>query len=195
MTEQPRRIIRYAATGESMPPDSRHATRPPVPVGSPPAPALLAEEIERVVRQHLEVNRQRRIVEIDAPALRFLDAAADLALDLRRRERKALVGAAGADAERLGTCGRRGRRGSPRRARRNRAARGPRTRSSRCRRSAGSARAPRPAQRARPSRSTPRRSRCRSPISARTADDVEIRERASADCAPDAGRTTAGSSP
>ena len=28
-TEQPRRIIRYAATGESMPPDSRHATRPP----------------------------------------------------------------------------------------------------------------------------------------------------------------------
>ena len=33
--------MRYAATGESMPPDSRHATRPPVPVGTPPAPGSL----------------------------------------------------------------------------------------------------------------------------------------------------------
>ena len=40
------------------------------------------------------------VVEIDVPARRLLDEPADLALDLRRRERKALVGAARADAER-----------------------------------------------------------------------------------------------
>ena len=43
-TEQPRRIRRYAATGESMPPDSRHATRPLVPVGRPPAPGTLPKK-------------------------------------------------------------------------------------------------------------------------------------------------------
>ena len=43
-TAQPRRIIRNAATGESMPPESRHATRPPVPVGRPPAPGSLPKK-------------------------------------------------------------------------------------------------------------------------------------------------------
>ena len=39
---QPRRIIRIAATGESMPPESSTSTRPPVPTGSPPAPGSLS---------------------------------------------------------------------------------------------------------------------------------------------------------
>ena len=38
---QPRRIMRHAATGESMPPESRPATRPAVPTGSPPGPGSL----------------------------------------------------------------------------------------------------------------------------------------------------------
>ena len=41
-------------------------------------------------------------IEIDPPAGGLFDQAADLALDLRRRERKPLVGPARADAERLG---------------------------------------------------------------------------------------------
>ena len=61
---------------------------------------LLAEEIEGVIRQHLEVNRQLGIVEIDVPALRLLDETADFALDLRRRERQAFVGAPCGHAER-----------------------------------------------------------------------------------------------
>ena len=99
-TRQPRRIIRQAATGESMPPESRQATRPLTPVGSPPAPALLAEEVERLVRERLDVDRQLRVPEVDVPAARHLDAAADLALDLRRRQRKTLVGAARRHPER-----------------------------------------------------------------------------------------------
>ena len=53
-TVQPRFIIRHAATGESMPPESRHTTRPAVPVGSPPGPRSLLEEVERLVGQQLE---------------------------------------------------------------------------------------------------------------------------------------------
>ena len=48
------------------------------------------------------------------PAARLLDAAADLALDLRRGQRKALVGAARRHAEAAAACGRRGRAGSRR---------------------------------------------------------------------------------
>jgi hypothetical protein len=36
--------MRHAATGESMPPESRHATRPLTPVGSPPAPGSFPNE-------------------------------------------------------------------------------------------------------------------------------------------------------
>src|SRR5205823_5838253 len=55
--------------------------------------ALLAEEIERLVGQHFHVDDELRMREIDAPAFRVLDASADFALDLRRRQREALVGA------------------------------------------------------------------------------------------------------
>src|SRR3954467_4535469 len=55
-------------------------------------PALLAEVIESLVRERLDVNRQRGFIEVDRPAARFLDPAADLALDLRRCERETLVG-------------------------------------------------------------------------------------------------------
>jgi hypothetical protein len=44
---------------------------------------LLPEEIERLVREHLDVNAQGRLVEIDPPALLLFDPAADLTLDLR----------------------------------------------------------------------------------------------------------------
>ena len=38
VTSQPRFIIRQAATGESMPPESSAITLPPTPTGSPPGP-------------------------------------------------------------------------------------------------------------------------------------------------------------
>ena len=40
-SRSPRRIMRYAATGESIPPDSSAIPRPVTPTGSPPAPANL----------------------------------------------------------------------------------------------------------------------------------------------------------
>ena len=39
-TRQPRFIMRHAATGESIPPDSNAATVPLAPTGSPPGPAM-----------------------------------------------------------------------------------------------------------------------------------------------------------
>src|SRR5207253_5935252 len=54
--------------------------------------AILAEEIERLGSQRVEMNRQLRPLEIDAPAPCLLDPSADLPLDLRRGEREALVG-------------------------------------------------------------------------------------------------------
>ena len=119
---------------------------------------LLAEEIERVVRHHLDVNRQRRLVEIDVPTLRLLDEPAHFALDLRRRERQPLVGSRRRHAERLGLpVAQVGQDGGPRAAE-NRAARGPRRKSSRCRTRAGSDPSPRPT---RPACSRGRaRSRC-----------------------------------
>ena len=40
----PRRIIRQAATGESMPAERRATTGPAVPTGRPPGPGILAAE-------------------------------------------------------------------------------------------------------------------------------------------------------
>ena len=84
-----------------MPPDSRHATRPPVADRQAAGAGLLAEEVERVVR-----SASRRGSSAPGSSrstrqpLRFLDPPADLALDLRRRQRKPLVGAARGHAER-----------------------------------------------------------------------------------------------
>ena len=52
------------------------------PTGRPPAPALLAEEVERLVGQRLDVDRELRVRRFTVQSARFLDAAADLALDL-----------------------------------------------------------------------------------------------------------------
>ena len=71
---------------------SRHAARG----------RLFAEEIERAVRQHLDVHGKGGVLEIDAPAPRLLDDPAHFAFDLRRRERQPLVGTRGRDAERVG---------------------------------------------------------------------------------------------
>src|SRR5262249_37138734 len=63
---------------------------------------LSPEIIERSVRQHFEVDGQRRTFEVDAPAARLLDPAPDFPLDLRGGEGKSFVGAPGADAEGFG---------------------------------------------------------------------------------------------
>ena len=63
---------------------------------------LLAEEIERMLRQHLDVDAQLAIVEIDAPPGAVLDPSADFALDLRRGEREPLVGSLRPHAKRSG---------------------------------------------------------------------------------------------
>src|SRR4030095_8740535 len=81
----PARQKAYHATGSA----GRQASRP----------AFLAEEVERLVREQLDVNRQVRLIEVHTPAARLLDAAAKFALYLRRRHRKALVSAARRDAE------------------------------------------------------------------------------------------------
>src|SRR5690242_107229 len=61
--------------------------------------SLFAEKVERPISEQLDVDDQLRIVEVYRPAARLLDAATDLALDLRRCQRKALVGATGRDAK------------------------------------------------------------------------------------------------
>ena len=68
----------------------------------PAGTAILAEEIERLVGERLDVNRQLRVRQVHRPVARFLDPAADLTLDLGRRQRKALVGAARRQPERRG---------------------------------------------------------------------------------------------
>ena len=75
---------------------ARQQTRHPA-TGSRRKPAgarLLAEEVERVVRQQVDVHRQLRIAEIDAPTGCVLDAATDLEFDLGRRQRIPFVGTA-----------------------------------------------------------------------------------------------------
>ena len=51
------------------------------------------------MRQQLDVDGERCLVEIDRPSARLLDAPADFALHLRRRHRKSLVRAPHADAK------------------------------------------------------------------------------------------------
>src|SRR5215470_17052016 len=63
---------------------------------------FFAEVVEGVLRKHLDVNRERGIVEVDRPSSHLLDPTADLPLDLRRGERESLVGPAYADAKRGG---------------------------------------------------------------------------------------------
>ena len=83
-----------------MPPESRHATRPAHANRHAAGTRFLAEVIERVVGQRLDVNGELGIVQIDRPPPGFLDPAADLAFDLRRRQRKPLVRSARRDPER-----------------------------------------------------------------------------------------------
>ena len=83
-----------------MPPESSATTRPLTPVGMPPGPGFLAEVVERFAGERLDVNRELRVVEVDRPSLRFLDASSDLALDLRRGQRESLVCALRRHAER-----------------------------------------------------------------------------------------------
>ena len=61
---------------------------------------ILAEVVERFVGQRFDMNRQLRLRQVHVPAASFLDPSADFTLELRRRQRKALVGAAHRDAKR-----------------------------------------------------------------------------------------------
>ena len=77
------------------------ADDPPAHADRQPARArVLAEEVERLVRQRLDVDGQLGVVQIDVPPARLLDPPADFALDLRRGHRKPLVGAPHRHAER-----------------------------------------------------------------------------------------------
>ena len=94
--QPPRRDRRVDAPREQARDSSADADRQAAGAG------MLAEKVERLVRQRLDVDGQLGVVEIDVPAARFLDPAADLALDLRRGQGKPLVRPAHRDAERLG---------------------------------------------------------------------------------------------
>jgi hypothetical protein len=61
---------------------------------------MLAEEVERLVGERLDMDGQLGIVQIDPPPARLLDAAADFPLDLRRGHGKPLVRAPHRDAKR-----------------------------------------------------------------------------------------------
>jgi hypothetical protein len=67
--------------------------------GEPTRSAFLPEEVERLSRDDVDADHEVRLVEVDRPSARGLDAAADLALDLRGRQGIALVGAAGRHPE------------------------------------------------------------------------------------------------
>ena len=128
------------------------------------------------------------------PPARLLDAPADLALDLRRGHRKALVRAARRHAKAVARAIAEVARGSrstiaSRSQRRPAVARARRTRSSRCRRCGGCVRRPGLARGTGPSTTSMR------PISARTRAHVEIRQRLAAGCAPGGRGTTGGSCP
>ena len=90
----PRRDRRVDAPGQQAHHPSTRADRKPA------GTAILAEEIEGFVGQRLDVNRQLGMRQVHRPVPRFLDPAADLTLDLGRRQRKALVGPARRQPER-----------------------------------------------------------------------------------------------
>ena len=122
--------MRHAATGESMPPESRHADASAGADRQPAGAALLAEGVERLASVSASTWMvSSGLVEVHRPAARFLDASADLALDLRRGQRKPLVGPPRRHAERRRIRRVRDPSGSPRQSRRRRAARGRRARS------------------------------------------------------------------
>jgi hypothetical protein len=52
----PRFIMRQAATGESMPPESSAATRPELPTGKAARSGLPLERVEDPVVEHLDVD-------------------------------------------------------------------------------------------------------------------------------------------
>ena len=105
---------------------------------------FLPEVVERLARERLDVDRELRIVEVDGPSLRFLDATAHFALDLRRRQRKSLVGPLRRHAERGHPQIAEIARGWRSRCRRRRAARARRAKNSRCRTRGAAARPPAP---------------------------------------------------
>ena len=82
-------------------PAREQAHRPPAHTDRQPARSrMLAEEVERLVGQRLDMDGQLGIVQIDPPPARLLDASPDFPLDLRRGHGKPLVGAPHRDAKR-----------------------------------------------------------------------------------------------
>ena len=120
-TRQPRRIIRHAATGESMPPESRQTTRPLDADRQPAGAALLAEEVERLVGERLDVDRQLGMRESTVQSRASLirpPTSRSISGDVSGKR----LSARRADTpERRRSSCRRVARGSPRRSRRHRA--------------------------------------------------------------------------
>ena len=108
-------------------------TLPLVPIGRPPAPGFLVEVEERVVGQHLDADRARRAA-TDRPASPSPSCTRrpTIALDVRRRDRKPLVGAPRRDAEARRRPARDAGDHGRRRSRRGPARRASRARSCRC---------------------------------------------------------------
>ncbi len=92
----PRFIMRQAATGESMPPESSAITRPRAADREAARPRLLLERIEDAVAQHLDEDGELGVLEVHPHAGGLLDGAAHLAVDLARVQRERLVRAPGA---------------------------------------------------------------------------------------------------
>ena len=157
--------------------------------GQPARAAAACRSSKRAGRHDLDANDERRVREIDLPAARLLDAPADHALELGRRNRKLLVGAADTRRE----SSRRGRSADARSTASiervdDRAARGAPARNWRARTCASAARAPRASRLRRAARSRRGPSACALPAR-------RDRRAAPADCAADDGGTTAGSCP
>ena len=94
----PRLIMRYAATGESIPPDSSAIPRPVTPTGRPPAPGILpADTYAASFIISIDIVSSGSL-EIDFEAERLLHLAADRAIDFHRVHREAFVLAPGPTA-------------------------------------------------------------------------------------------------
>ena len=112
----PRRNRRVDSAREQHGDAARRAHRQPA------RPALATVVIEGVAGNDLDPYHERRVRQIDLPAARLLHATADDALELGRRNRETLVGAADRNAERRHGIGRQMPRSLRRSARHDRAA-------------------------------------------------------------------------
>ena len=100
MQRSPRFIIRYAATGESMPPDISATARPLIPTGSPPCPGCPPVKTNTSCCVDLDEDLRVRVLERHRQPVRGLDLRADQRVQLLGGNREPLVAAPRPDGER-----------------------------------------------------------------------------------------------